>query len=216
MSKQSVCSGPLASLFGRHARSICFRKRQLIFGVGARSDAAFWIEHGGVKLTQTSYHGREAVISILKMGDFFGCEVFDQSCPPRFVNAVALTDVRLARVDRALILSTIKSQPSVCLQVISLLTALISELQLGVANNLSCSSDERLARALLSMSEMKLDSGTAHALRVSQQELADMIGTTRQRVNAILQRFKKMGLIDYSQGLHMYDSLRSIARAIDL
>jgi len=102
------------------------------------------------------------------------------------------------------------------LQVISLLTALISELQLGVANNLSCSSDERLARALLSMSEMKLDSGTAHALRVSQQELADMIGTTRQRVNAILQRFKKMGLIDYSQGLHMYDSLRSIARAIDL
>jgi len=214
VSKQSVCSGPLVNLFGRHIRSICFRKRQLIFSAGDRSDALFWIERGGVKLTLTSYHGREAVISVLKKGDFFGCEAFDQSCPPRFVNAVALTDVQLARVDRALIFSTMKTQFSVCLQVISLLTTLISELQLDVAKNLSCSSDERLARALLSMSEMRLGCGTANSAKVSQQELADMIGTTRQRVNAILQRFKKMGLIDYSEGLHVYDSLRSIARHI--
>jgi len=211
VSHQLVYSDLLVSIFGRHTKQVCFRKRQLIFGAGARSDAIFLIEQGGVKLTYDSERGREAVVSILRRGDFFGCEAFEQSCPPRFLNAVALTDVQLAKLDRALIFRTMKTQPSVYSQIISLLISVISELQLELANNLACSSDERLARALLSVSAIGMESSD-HCTKVSQQDLADMIGTTRQRVNAILQRFKKMGLIDYSQGLRVHESLRSIAR----
>ncbi|HUK48066.1 MAG TPA: Crp/Fnr family transcriptional regulator [Terriglobales bacterium] len=203
---------PLFELLGNERRVVRFRKRKLIFAAGNPSDAVFLIEHGGVKLTLTSPDGREAVVAIFCAGDLFGYEAFDSANLPRVTNAIALTDVRLARIDRVAILRAMASRPAIHALVISLLIHRIAHLKYELAGNLLCTSEQRLARALLLTAEIDHSDPGSAMPKISQQELADMIGTTRQRVNCLLQRFRKMGLINDSHGLHLNELLRNVAQ----
>ena len=212
LNSQSATSA-LLDLFRAERRTIRFRRRQLIFAEGTRSDSLYFIEQGGIKLTLTSPQGKEAVIATLRAGDFFGHEAFDVSTPPRCANAVALTNVQLAKIDHGLIIRVLNARPSACLPIISHLARMVTHFELQLAGNLVYRSDQRLARVLLLISEIAGADAQCRIPKLSQQELAEMIGTTRQRVNAILQRFKKLGLIEDSHALQVCDSLR---RFIDL
>jgi len=211
------CYAPLFHYFGPERRSICFRKRQLIFAAGCRSDYVFFIERGGVKLTLSSPHGREAVLALLHQGELFGHEGLSDSKQRRSTNAIALTNVRVTRIDSGRMRQACSTSPAASVPLVSALVQLVTRLQLQLGSSLLHSTEERLARALLLLSEIAPEitpeKSDFASPRVSQQDLAEMIGATRQRVNVILQRFKKLGMIDYTDGLRIRDPLRKLVRS---
>ena len=187
-----------------------FPEKQIIFSEGQRSDSIFYIEKGAVKLTVTSRRGKEAIVSVFSRGDFFGesCVAPDQ--PVRSNNAVALTDTQALKIDRSVIIRTLIRDGRVCYGFVTYLLGRNQRIQQHLVNNLLESSEERLARVLFFLAQPgKVDSSA----RVSQQTLAEMIGTTRQRVNVLMKRFKKLGLIEYSNGLKVRNSLQNVFRS---
>jgi CRP/FNR family transcriptional regulator, cyclic AMP receptor protein len=191
-------------------RSVSFPERQIIFSEGQRSDSIFYIEKGAVKLTVTSRRGKEAIVSVFSRGDFFGesCVAPDQ--PVRSNNAVALTDTQALKIDRSVIIRTLIRDGQVCYGFVTYLLGRNQRIQQHLVNSLMDSSEERLARVLFFLAQPgKFDSSA----RVSQQTLAEMIGTTRQRVNVLMKRFKKLGLIEYGNGLKVRNSLQSVFRS---
>ena len=204
----------LYSLLGKvsHARkTVLFRKRQIIFSVGDRSDSIYFIESGSAKLTVTSAKGREAVIAVLERGRFFGENALDADRLPRSTNAIALTELRAARIEREAMLRLLRAEQDVCHSFISCLIRNAEELKGELANNLLYASEQRLARALCSLSQLSEHDPYQRVPQLSQQELANMIGITRQRVNVLLKRFKNLGFIDYANGLKVYRSIRDVA-----
>jgi CRP/FNR family transcriptional regulator, cyclic AMP receptor protein len=189
-------------------KAVSFSTRQIIFSEGERSDSIFYIESGTVKLTVTSRHGKEAIIGVFSRGDLFGegCIASDQ--PVRFHNAVALTEVHVVKIDRSAVISALLAGGGgACYNLVTYILGRNRRIQADLVNNLMDSSEERLARVLFSLAQPGNFDSPA---KVSQQTLAEMIGTTRQRVNVLMKRFKNLGLIEYTRGLKVHDSLRSI------
>jgi len=192
---------------GPKKRDISFPARTLIFSAGEPSDSIFYIEKGAVKLTVTSRQGKEAIIGVLSRGDFFGESCIAPDQPVRFHTAVALTDLRAVKIDRTIMIRALLSGGEACYGFVTYLLGRNTRISADLVNNLIDSSEERLARALFFLAQPgRLD----FASNVSQQTLAEMIGTTRQRVNVLMKRFKSSGLIDCSHGLKVNDSLRSV------
>jgi len=192
---------------GPNKRDMWFPATKLIFSEGETSASIFYIKEGAVKLTVTSRRGKEAIMGVLSHGDFFGesCIAADQ--PVRFHSAVALTDLRAVKIDRATIIRALRGGGEACYGFVTYLLGRNTRISGDLVNNLVDSSEERLARALFFLAQPgRLDS----AGKVSQQTLAEMIGTTRQRVNVLMKGFKNSGLIDCSHGLKINDSLRSV------
>jgi CRP/FNR family cyclic AMP-dependent transcriptional regulator len=190
-------------------RAVRFAEKEIIFSKGERSDSIFYIEKGMVKLTVTSRQGKEAIIGVFSRGDFFGESCIADDQPPRFHNAVALTDLRALKVDRDSIMRTLLEQSDACYGFLTHILRCNARIQDDLVNNLLDSSEERLARALVLLAR---SSKVEPSARISQQTLAEMIGTTRQRVNVLMQRFRKSGLIEYGRGLEVRESLRTIFR----
>jgi len=203
---------PLLSSLGKAIKTTYFRKNQIIFSRGDRSDSIFYIQKGSVKLTLTSRQGKEAVIAVLTKGSFFGDSAFASERPARPNSAVALMDVHAMRIDADAMLELIHHDEDVCDVIISSLTSLKTKIIDRLADNLLYSSEERLARALSSIAEFDQDVGLRQLLNLSQQDLANMIGITRQRVNFVLQRFKKLGFVDYDHGLRVHRSILEVWR----
>jgi CRP/FNR family transcriptional regulator, cyclic AMP receptor protein len=186
---------------------MCFSEKQIIFSEGERSDSLFYIEKGTVKLTVTSRHGKEAIIGVFYRGDFFGESCIASDQPVRLHNAVALSEVRALKIARSTIIPVLLRGGDACYGFVTYLLGRNTRMSVDLVNNLMDSSEERLARALFLLAR----SGKADfAARISQQTLAEMIGTTRQRVNVLMKRFKKLGLIEYGHGLKVHEALRSI------
>jgi CRP/FNR family transcriptional regulator, cyclic AMP receptor protein len=206
----SHSAGPLLQYLGHAGTSVKFRRRQVIFAVGDRSDSLFLIERGSVKLTVNSEEGREAVIAVLGQGSFFGESALATKRFDRSVNAIALTDVRTARIARDSVLHLLHAGGA-CEDLVSCLVELISQRSDDLANTLLYSSERRLARALLAMSRLSQQEDDHRIPRVSQQDLANMVGITRQRVNVLIKRFHKLGFIDHSTDLKVYRSITTAA-----
>lgn len=200
---------PLLDRLSQARKTVLFRRRQIIFSEGDRSDSIYFIESGNTKLTMTSQKGKEAVIAVLGGGRFFGENALDPDRLPRATNAVALTDLRVARIEREAMLRLL-AEPDVCYGFISYLIRTSEELKEELANNLLYASEQRLARALCSLSHLNERDLYRSVPEMSQQDLANMIGITRQRVNALMKRFKKLGFIDYASGLRVHGSIRDI------
>lgn len=188
------------------------RKRQIIFSVGDRSENLFLVESGSVKLTLTSLQGKEAVVSVLHPGEFFGTNVLSELPMPCSTNAIAVTDVRAITIGREPVMRILRDQPAACIAFISCMVNHISQLNAEIGSHLLYGSEQRLARALLSMAHLHEDQESQVLPKMSQQDLASMIGITRQRVNTLLKRFRESGLIDYSGGLRVHSSIRNAAR----
>jgi CRP-like cAMP-binding protein len=176
-------------------RIVYFRKDQVIFSHGDPSDSVFYLETGAVKLTVTSVQGKEAVIAILGSGALFGENALASGSRIRAYQAIALSRVRALRVERDAAMRAVCKNEEACRSLISCLIELTERLEEDVAANILYDSDRRLARALLSLSRLKEADDLGKAVAVNQQTLASMIGTTRQRVNVLLQHFRRTGLV---------------------
>jgi len=177
-----------------HARRkiIHFRRNQTIFSQGEGSDAIFYIEKGSVKLTITSEEGREAIVGVFGGGDFFGESCIASDRPVRFHTAIAITDTRVVKIRRDAIINALRASSDALYAFVSSLLRRDARIQQDLAIYISETGKKRLARALLTR---------ARFAKFSQQDWADMIGLTRQRVNVLLQRltppssqFSKKGL----------------------
>jgi len=201
----------LATL-GPAKKILSFRKRQMIFAVGDRSDFMFFIQHGSVKLTVGSREGKEAVTAVLDGKQFFGEEVLFANRFPRSSNAIAVTDLQVAPIERNAILRVLSHNREVCEAFISSLVGLIAHLNAELADCLLYNSEQRLIRAMLSISKASKPDAFQRVPQLSQQDLASMIGTSRQRVNMLMQRFKRLGFVDYAHGLRVHGSIRGLVR----
>jgi CRP/FNR family transcriptional regulator, cyclic AMP receptor protein len=207
--KHTLAFEPL-DLFKRvdtHTTTQDYRNRQAIYAQGDKADAMFYIQSGNVKLTVASRSGKKAVIAILRPGDFFG-----EGCMTRqslrMSSATAIEASTVARVKRATIVRIIHEEPAFAKLFISYLLFRIGRFQEEFVDQIFSSSEKRLARILLLLAGSGLQSKSAPALlKVSQETLAEMVGTTRSRVSHFMNRFRKMGFIDYNGSLQVHRSL---------
>jgi CRP-like cAMP-binding protein len=202
------------SLFGSLGSAkkvVYFRKGQIVFSQGDRSNSLFYIQQGSVKFTVTSRKGKEAIIAILDGGSVFGVDALDADRPPHSSNAIALTDVRAAKIDPDAMLRLIYSEGDACDLFLTHLIKLNAKLTADLAHHLLYSSEIRLARALSSIAKLYGDAQHQPLPKLDQQDLANMIGVTRQRVNGLLKRFRKLGYVDDAHGLSVHRSILNIA-----
>ncbi len=188
-----------------------YQNRQVIFAQGDKADAMFYIKDGSVKLTVMLTSGKKAVIALLRQGDFFGegCLV-KQSL--RMSTATAIQSSNIARVKKAPLARVIQQEPAFAKLFIAYLLSRIGRVEEKLVDQISSSSERRLAKILLLLAGVGLHSNPTElvVLKVSQETLAEMVGTTRSRVSYFMNRFRKMGLIDYNGTLRVHRALLTL------
>jgi CRP/FNR family transcriptional regulator, cyclic AMP receptor protein len=188
-----------------------YRPKQAIFSQGDRADAVFYIQQGKVRLGVLSKQGKEATIALLGTGDFLGegCIASDQ--PLRLATATTITECSILRIDKNLMLRTLHEQQGFSDMFVGYVIERHNRTQADLVDQLFNSSEKRLARALLILSRVGKEAKTETVIpRVSQETLAEMVGTTRGRVNFFMNKFRKLGFIDYNGGLQVNSSLLSV------
>jgi len=192
---------------GSHHSVRKYLNRQAIYSQGQLADAMFYIQTGNVKLTATSRRGKKAVTAVLRQGDFFGegCLVKQSR---RMSTATAIQQSTIARVKKATIVRIIHQEPAFAKLFIGHLLSRIGRIEEEFVDQIFSSSEKRLARILLALASFGVQSKPEPAiLKVSQGTLAEMVGTTRSRVSHFMNRFRKMGLIDYNGSLRVHRAL---------
>ena len=180
--------GPLLRGSGADQRRTFFRKNDVIFSHGDRSVSMFYIERGSVKLTVTSPEGKEAFIGFFDTGQFFGESCLSAEMHTRVHTATALTDVHLLKLEGSAVKHLLRTNPELAYAFISYLLGRNAEIQYAMANNLLYSSEERLKRVLFSLASLGQTDKSARVLKLKQQDLASIIGVSRQRINVLLKR----------------------------
>jgi CRP/FNR family transcriptional regulator, cyclic AMP receptor protein len=185
-------------------------KKQVLYSQGDAADAVFYIQGGRVKLTVVSQQGREAVVAILERGSFLG-----ESClagqTVRTATATALEDSSIVRIDKGAMIRVLHEEPTFAELFMSYLLTHSIRIQADLVDQLFNSSEKRLARVLLLMAHFGKEGKPEPVIaKVSQEMLAEMIGTTRSRVSFFMNKFRKLGFIDYNGGMHVHSSLLSI------
>jgi CRP-like cAMP-binding protein len=181
-----------------------------IFAQGEAADAVFYIQTGQVKLSVVSAQGKEAVIAILHAQAFFG-----EGClagqPRRIATATALIDGSLMRIEKHAMLQVLHAEPAFSALFTTYLLSRNSRIEEDLIDHLFNSSERRLARILLLLAHFGKDGKEELVLpRISQETLAEMIGTTRSRVSYFLNKFRKLGFIDYNGRLRVHSSLLNV------
>jgi CRP/FNR family cyclic AMP-dependent transcriptional regulator len=190
---------------------VAFPKKQTIFTQGDAADAIFYIQAGKVSLTVVSKIGKEATLGILTEGAFFG-EGGLAGQPLRMGSATAMTDCQLLRIDKkAMTLALHREHTFSDLFVAYLLTRNI-RYEEDLVDQLFNSSEKRLARILLLLAHFGKEGVPETVIpKISQETLAEMVGTTRSRVSFFMNRFRKLGFVDYGEsGLQVHSSLLNI------
>jgi len=192
-------------------RSIAeYRTNDRIFVQGDAADAVFYIREGKVKLAVVSKQGKEAVVAILRDGDFFGegCLAGQQV---RMATAVAISECSIAKVKKDLVVRLLHEQPCFADLFMAHLLSRNIKIEEDLVDQLFNSSEKRLARVLLILANFGKDGAPQTAIpKISQETLAGIVGTTRSRVNVFMNRFRKLGFIDYNGGLKIHSSLLNI------
>jgi CRP/FNR family cyclic AMP-dependent transcriptional regulator len=189
-----------------------FPKKQTIFAQGDSSDAVFYIKEGKVKLTVVSKIGKEATIGILNEGDFFG-----EGClagqPLRLCTATALTDCSVMQIDKKSMVEVLHREHEFSDMFVAYLLTRNIRYEEDLVDQLFNSSEKRLARILLLLAHFGKEGVPETVIpKISQETLADMIGTTRSRVSFFMNRFRKLGFVDYHAGddLQVHSSLLNV------
>ncbi len=190
---------------------VAFPKKQTIFTQGDAADTVFYIQEGKVRLTVVSETGKEATLGILSDGEFFG-EGGLAGQPLRMGSATAMTDCELLRIDKkAMMLALHREHSFSDLFVAYLLTRNI-RYEEDLVDQLFNSSEKRLARTLLLLAHFGKEGVPETVIpKISQETLAEMVGTTRSRVSFFMNRFRKLGFVDYGEsGLQVHSSLLNV------
>ena len=192
---------------GAGRTTVDYRKNQKICVQGEVADTVFFVEHGRVKLTVTSEHGKEAVVAILDEGQFFG-EACLHDHPLRSSTASAVNDCRITSITKSAMLAAIYNQPKFSQLFMNHLLNRNSRIEADVVDQLFNSSEKRLARLLLLLANYGKDgSPRIVPVTVNQETLAAMIGTTRSRVSYFMNKFRRAGFIDYNGTIDVHQSL---------
>jgi CRP-like cAMP-binding protein len=202
----------LSTIDGGGRKIAAFSKKQAIFAQGDSSDAVFYIQKGKVRLTVVSKTGKEATIGILNEGSFFG-----EGCltgqPLRLCSATAMTDCTVMRIDKKSMVEVLHREHTFSDLFVAYLLTRNVRYEEDLVDQLFNSSEKRLARILLLLAHFGKE-GKPETLipNMSQETLAEMIGTTRSRVSFFLNRFRKLGFINYQTGdaLQVHSSLLNI------
>jgi CRP-like cAMP-binding protein len=187
-----------------------YRQHSPIFAQGDVADAVFYIQRGQVKLTVVSAQGKEAVIAILEAQAFFG-----EGCltgqPQRIATATALTDCALMRIEKSAMMRVLHAEPAFAALFTAYLLSRNRRIEEDLIDQLFNSSEKRLARVLLLLAHFGKDGQAEHVIpQISQETLAEMVGTTRSRVSFFLNKFRRLGFIDYNGGLQVHSSLLTV------
>jgi CRP-like cAMP-binding protein len=195
---------------GVERRIVEFRRAEPIYSQGDSCDAVLYIQAGNVKLSVLSKTGREAVVALLGAGEFFG-----EGClagqPVRMGSATALSRTTILFVDKEAMVSLLHKQHALSDRFIAHMLARNIRIEEDLVDQLFNSSEKRLARTLLLLARYgKHDQAIRDVPPVSQETLAEMIGTTRSRVNFFMKKFERLGFITYKSGLKVNNSLLTV------
>ena len=187
-----------------------YRKKQVIFAQGDPADGVFYVERGQVKLTVVSARGKAAVVAILGRGDFFG-EGSLAGQPVRMATASAMTQVLVVRVERQAMVGLLHEGSLFSERFMAHLLVRNVRFEEDLVDQLFNSSEKRLARVLLLLARFGKEGATEPVIpKISQEVLAEMVGTTRPRISGFMNKFRKLGFIEYNGGLHIHSSLLNV------
>ena len=190
-----------------------YKKNQRVFAQGDAADAVFYIREGKAKVTVVSDQGKEAVVAIHGTGDFFG-----EGCltgqPLRLATVVAMSESVIMRLDKASIVRVLRDEPSFSEMFVSYLLARNARVEEDLVDQLFNSSEKRLARLLLLMANFGKEGEPQPVIaRISQATLAEMVGTTRSRINVFMNKFRQLGFVEYNGEMKVHSSLLSVVLA---
>ncbi|MET0221812.1 MAG: Crp/Fnr family transcriptional regulator [Tardiphaga sp.] len=184
-----------------------YKKNQVVFGQGETADAVYFILRGRVKLTVLSEQGKEAVVGLLEPRQFFGESCLTDS-PLRSVTTVAMEDCTITSIGKTTMLGVLREEPAFSEFFMACLIARNSRIEDDLIDQLFNSSEKRLARLLLILAHYDQQGpGRPIDIDISQETLAEMIGTTRSRVSFFMNKFRKLGFISYDGHIQVHDSL---------
>jgi CRP/FNR family cyclic AMP-dependent transcriptional regulator len=187
-----------------------YRTNDHVFVQGETANAIFYIKEGKVKLTVLSKQGKRAVVAILKDGDFFG-----EGClagqPLRMATAVAISECSVMKLEKAVVVGLLHEEPSFSEFFVAHLLSRNIKIEEDLVDQLFNSSEKRLARVLLLLANFGKE-GTPQTVipKISQETLAGIVGTTRSRVNFFINRFRKLGFVEYNGSLKIHSSLLNV------
>jgi len=187
-----------------------YRRSQKIYAQGEPATSVMYIQTGGVKLSVVNEVGKEAVVGILGPGDFFGegCLAGQRIC---MGTATAITPAAILVIEKNEMMQVLHAERALSDRFMSYILSRNIRIEEDLIDQLFNSSEKRLARTLLLLARYGKDSQPQKMLpKVSQEMLAEMIGTTRSRVNFFMNKFRKLGFIQYNGGLHVHNSLLSV------
>ena len=199
----------LASI-GQGRRQLEFDKKASIFTQGEPADAIYYLQKGKVKLSVVSKQGKEAIIGLLAPGDFFGEGCIAEQ-PLRMATALALTECSVVRIEKKAMMQVLHQQHAMSDIFVAYLLARNIRYEEDLVDQLFNSSEKRLARILLLLARFGKEGKPERVVpAITQETLAEMVGTTRSRVNFFLNRFRKMGFIKYNGEMEIHSSLLSV------
>jgi CRP/FNR family transcriptional regulator, cyclic AMP receptor protein len=187
-----------------------YRAADSVYVQGEAADCIFYIKKGEIKLTVVSKQGKEAVVAILRGGDFFG-----EGClagqPVRMASAIAMHKCSVMRVEKAVVLRLLHEEPSFSELFIAHLLSRNIKIEEDLVDQLFNSSEKRLARVLLLLANFGKEGVPQTVIpHITQETLAGIVGTTRSRVSFFMNRFRKLGFIEYNGGMKVHSSLLNV------
>jgi len=199
---------------GEGRKNLTFAKKQAVFAQGDTADAIFYIQKGKVKLTVVSKTGREATLGMLGAGYFFG-EGALAGQALRMGSAAAMMDCEIQRIDKKAMMDALRREPAFSELFVAYLLARNVRYEEDLVDQLFNSSEKRLARVLLQLAHFGKEGVPETVIpKISQESLAEMVGTTRSRVSFFMNRFRKLGFVNYSGGpeggLQVHSSLLGV------
>jgi CRP/FNR family transcriptional regulator, cyclic AMP receptor protein len=189
---------------------LTYAQAQKVFSQGDPADSVFYIQEGKVKVCVTSEQGKEAVVALHGNGDFFG-EGCLNGQTLRLATVVTVTECVITRLDKLAIVRVLHDEPKFSEFFMSYLLTRNARVEEDLVDQLFNSSEKRLARALLLMANFGKEGGPQPVIaKISQETLAEMIGTTRSRVSTFMNKFRKLGFIEYNGVLEVHNSLLNV------
>jgi len=196
---------------GKGRQILKFKAKQPLFSQGDPADCLFYLQSGRAKVTVLSKKGKEATIAVLSKGDFIGEESIAAVPGKRLATASAMATCTALRIERSEMIRVIHEEGSFADMFVGYLLSRSMRTQADLVDQLFNSSERRLARVLLTMAELEKEGDSETRIpKISQAALAEMVGTTRSRVNLFMNRFRSLGFIQYNGHIHVHKSLLNL------
>jgi CRP/FNR family cyclic AMP-dependent transcriptional regulator len=187
------------------------KKNQAAFAQGDPADAIFYVQKGRLRVTVTSANGKEATITLVGPGEFLGENSMVSAHPVRLATATAMTESVLLKISKAEMTRVLHQEPELSAMFVAFLITRNARIQEDLVDQLFNSSEKRLARILLLLAQFGKESKPETVVpKISQELLAEMIGTTRSRVSFFMNRFRKLGFIEYNGEIRVHNTLLNI------